>query len=135
MTTTTIDNPVINSPFEEPQRHSRFTDTGITNEIVNRRRKSTYFIPIPNPKLQNNQTALDLGVENEVRENKLINDIRERVMRWRQNGFQPASRVTRRLGHWSQFWKTVMPLTTRYAPFSATGSISEIYPRKIRVSV
>ena len=29
-----IDNPVINSPFEEPQRHFRFTDDGITAEIV-----------------------------------------------------------------------------------------------------
>ena len=29
-----IENPVINSPFEEPQRHFRFTDEGITNEIV-----------------------------------------------------------------------------------------------------
>jgi len=30
----TIEHPVINSPFEEPQRHFRFTDTGITNEVV-----------------------------------------------------------------------------------------------------
>ena len=33
MATTTIENPVINSPFEEPQRHYRFTDTGITNKV------------------------------------------------------------------------------------------------------
>lgn len=26
MTQVVIDNPVINSPFEEPQRHFRFTD-------------------------------------------------------------------------------------------------------------
>lgn len=36
----TIANPVINSPFEEPARHFRFTDEGITNEIVPERRKS-----------------------------------------------------------------------------------------------
>ncbi len=45
-----IENPVINSPFEEPQRHFRFTDDGITNEIVDARRVSSYFIPIPQPK-------------------------------------------------------------------------------------
>ena len=28
-----IDNPVINSPFAEPQRHFRFTDDGITDEV------------------------------------------------------------------------------------------------------
>jgi type III restriction enzyme len=45
-----IENPVINSPFAEPQQHFRFTDTGITNEIVSGRRKSVYFVPIPKPK-------------------------------------------------------------------------------------
>jgi len=29
-----IDNPILNSPFEEPQRHWRFSDEGITDEIV-----------------------------------------------------------------------------------------------------
>ncbi|MFZ1640287.1 MAG: hypothetical protein WAV07_02400 [Candidatus Contendobacter sp.] len=33
-----IDNPVINSPFEEPRRHFRFADNGITDEIVAGRR-------------------------------------------------------------------------------------------------
>lgn len=35
-----IENPVINSPFEEPTRHFRFTDEGITNEIVEFRGES-----------------------------------------------------------------------------------------------
>jgi hypothetical protein len=39
MSQVTIDNPVINSPFEEPQRHFRFTDDGITDEIVPGRRR------------------------------------------------------------------------------------------------
>jgi len=44
-----IENPVINSPFDEPQRHFRFTNEGITNEIVSERRVSSYFIPIAKP--------------------------------------------------------------------------------------
>lgn len=91
-----IENPVINSPFEEPRRHFRFADNGITDEIVPGRRRSTYFILIAKPKLQDSRAALDLGVENQVRENKLINAIPERVMRWRQNGFPHATCVTRR---------------------------------------
>ena len=35
-----IDNPGINSPFEEPQRHFCFTDDGITDQIVAGRRLS-----------------------------------------------------------------------------------------------
>ena len=41
-----IENPVLNSPFEVPQRHFKFDDEGITNEIVESRRSSAYFIPI-----------------------------------------------------------------------------------------
>jgi type III restriction enzyme len=92
-----IENPIINSPFDEPRRHFRFADNGITDEIVPGQRLSTYFIPIPKPKLQDSRAALELGVENQVRENKLINAIPERVMRWRQNGFPHATCVTRRL--------------------------------------
>ncbi len=47
---TVIDNPILNSPFREPTRHFRFDEDGITSEIVDERRRSTYFIPIPQPK-------------------------------------------------------------------------------------
>ncbi len=50
-----IENPVINSAFEEPRRHYRFTDEGITNEIVEERRPSAYFIPVPQPKKRGKQ--------------------------------------------------------------------------------
>src|SRR5208283_4633793 len=44
MADTIIENPILNSPFREPDRHWRFTDEGITNEIVNSRRQSAYFV-------------------------------------------------------------------------------------------
>lgn len=45
-----IENPVLNSPFNEPKRHFKFTDDGITDEIIDRHRISSYFIPIAPPK-------------------------------------------------------------------------------------
>ncbi len=39
-----IENPVINSPFREPGRHSRLTDEGITSEIIEGRRVSLRFV-------------------------------------------------------------------------------------------
>ena len=45
-----IENPILNSPYQEPRRHFRFTEEGITNEIVEARRVSSYFVPIPRPK-------------------------------------------------------------------------------------
>ncbi len=50
MRDTVIENPIINSPYEEPKRHFRFPEDGITNEIIEERRVSSYFVPIPRPK-------------------------------------------------------------------------------------
>ena len=55
-----IANPVINSPFEEPRLHFRFSEQGITDEIVLGRRQSEYFVPIArmNPDLAMGDTLL-----------------------------------------------------------------------------
>jgi len=52
-----IDNPILNSPFGEPSRHWRFGDTGITKEIVEGRRPSSYFMPIPASKIRGQGTT------------------------------------------------------------------------------
>jgi hypothetical protein len=44
-----IENPFINSPFDEPSRHFRSTDEGITDEEVVGRRVSHYLVSIPKP--------------------------------------------------------------------------------------
>lgn len=49
MRTVVIENPVINSPFDEPKRHFRFSAEGITDEIVASRRVTSHFIPIASP--------------------------------------------------------------------------------------
>jgi hypothetical protein len=55
-----IEKPVLNSPFLEPARHFRFTDEGISDEIVEGRRTRSYFIPIAKPKKKSkNQWQFD----------------------------------------------------------------------------
>ena len=45
-----IENPVINSAFEEPGKHYKFDDDGITDEIVAARRPGAYSVwPCPAP--------------------------------------------------------------------------------------
>ena len=77
-----IENPVINSPFEEPKRHFQFGDEGITNEIVETRRISSYFVPIARPKKKKGveqQILFDTEwTKDRIEENKLVNDIRRR---------------------------------------------------------
>lgn len=104
MSTVIIENPVINSAFEEPRRHFKFDDNGITNEIIESRRISHYFIPIARPKKKSQQLEMDLGLlsQNRVEENDLINQIRERVSLWRRGGHQGITPTTRRmLEHWT----------------------------------
>jgi len=87
MTQVVIENPVINSPFAEPTRHFRFGDEGITNELLQGRRTSSYFVPIAQPRKKGQTSFFETEwVEERIQENQLINDIRVRVARWRQGG-------------------------------------------------
>ena len=52
-----IENPIINSPYRAPDRHFRFDDDGITNEIVDGRRPSQYFVPVPRPRKRGQQIS------------------------------------------------------------------------------
>lgn len=94
-----IENPVINSPFSEPKCHFKFDERGITDEIVERRRQSEYFIPIPKPK-SSQQFEFDFGegwTGDRLEENRFINNVRERVTLWRRGGYKGVTPVTRRL--------------------------------------
>ncbi|MFC1874285.1 BPTD_3080 family restriction endonuclease [Chloroflexota bacterium] len=95
-----IENPILNSPYEEPKRHFRFSDEGITDEIVEERRISSYFIPIPPPKKKGKtaQLAFEAGwTQDRIQENKTINRIRSKVTTWRQGGYVGITKTTRRL--------------------------------------
>ena len=99
-----IENPIINSPFEEPERHFRFTEDGITNEISDARRVSSYFIPVPKPKKKSKQqlTFATEWKQDRIKENEFINHIRARVAGWRQGGYPGITRTTSRL---LEYWQ------------------------------
>ena len=85
-----IENPVVNSPFREPERHFRFADEGMTNEIVESRRISSYLVPIAQPRKEEGQKRLVFDSEwtqDRIEENKLVNQIRARVPLWREGGY------------------------------------------------
>ena len=80
MPDTIIENPILNSPFREPNRHFRFSDEGITNEIVESRRASAYFVPIPPPKKKGKQLEFDTQwTQDRIQPNDQVNRVRERV--------------------------------------------------------
>lgn len=93
-----IENPVINSPFAEPTRHFRFGEEGITNDIIEARRTSSYFVPIAQPKKKTAQLSLETEwTLDRLKENEFINRVRGRVAIWRQGGYPGVTRTTQRL--------------------------------------
>ena len=104
MSRVNIDNPVINSPFEEPKRHFKFNARGITEEIAEGRRRSEYFMPFPKPKKQSGQAQLQFELpDRDLREaNAFINSVRTQVTAWRNSGYPGVTPTTRRLlEHWN----------------------------------
>src|SRR5713101_4781708 len=104
MSQVVIANPIITSPFDEPTRHFRFSDEGITNEVVDGRRISSYFVPIARPKKKGKEKALfeTEWTQDRIEENKLVNKIRRRVALWREGGYVGVTPTTARLiAYWT----------------------------------
>ena len=106
--TTSIDNPILNSPYAPPDRHYDVGQEGPTGAIKDGRRPSESWIPIAVAKKGKNgepvQEAIDFDVTGERRErNKLINEIRREVAKWRGDGqYGGVTPITRKLlQHWA----------------------------------
>lgn len=96
-----IDNPVLNSPFSEPTRHFKFDEDGITDEIADARRISTYFTPIAPTKKRKGKDQPGLfdteWTEDRIKENIFINQVRDSLARWRSGGYLGITRTTAKL--------------------------------------
>jgi type III restriction enzyme len=105
---TSIDNPILNSPYAPPDRHYEVGQDGPTGVIKDGRRPSESWIPIAVATKGKNgtpvQEAIDFDVTGERRErNELINEIRRDVAKWRGDGqYGGVTPVTRKLlQHWA----------------------------------
>jgi type III restriction enzyme len=80
-----IENPVINSPFDEPQR---------------------YFIPIAKPKKKGKQAYLPdtEWTQERVKPNDEINRIRAEVAKWRKGGY-PSHTITKTTARLLEYWQ------------------------------
>jgi type III restriction enzyme len=99
MTDRVISNPIINSPYRIPSRHFEFDIDGITDRIVESRRPSSYFVPVPRPRKRGAQQQLEFAelTADQIEKNQFVNDIRARVARWRELGRPDVTLTTRRL--------------------------------------
>jgi type III restriction enzyme len=97
-----IENPILNRPYDEPGRHFAFDVDGITDEIVDRRRPSSYFTPVPPTRKGGQQLELTELTADQIRRNDLVDRIREHIAVWRGAGYPNVSPTTKQLlEHWS----------------------------------
>ncbi|MBF0553637.1 MAG: DEAD/DEAH box helicase family protein [Nitrospirae bacterium] len=88
-----IDKLIINSPYEEPQQHWEYLRD--TREFVKRsgRRPAGYVIAS-----ESSRAFDDPGIFIEI---ELVNTIRPRIKKWREQGFPGVTGITKRLlQHW-----------------------------------
>ena len=99
-----IDNPILNSPFDEPTRHFKFDDDGITSEILTGRRPSSHFVPIPRAKKKAKQLQFETEwTKDRIEPNPVVDRIRQRVGAWRLGGYVGVTAATSRLlDYWTR---------------------------------
>jgi type III restriction enzyme len=89
MSRTTINRLIINSPYEEPQRHWRYDRQTRTFELVAGRRPAGYVVASGDSRAFD-----DPGIFVEI---PLVNRIRPRVKAWREAGYPGVTSITKRL--------------------------------------
>jgi len=99
-------NPIINSPYFEPIQHFNSDERGITEEILEYRRPSNFYMPVPRARVREQQLEMDLaegayGSELQT-ENEFINKVRAKVKDWREGGYAGITRTSRDLLYYWQ---------------------------------
>ena len=110
MTLSFTEEPIINSPYEKPDRHWELKYGVPTENIVQNRRLSEHIVPVPPSQAQSTQPRMNLGVsgistaDQEYDPTPIINDIRRRVDRWRsipdRRKWGVTPETARLLEHW-----------------------------------
>ena len=85
----TIDRLIINSPYEEPSSHWKYERETRLFDLVEGRRPAGYLVAS-----ESSRAFDDPGIFVEI---TLVNQIRERVKRWREEGYPGVTSVTKRL--------------------------------------
>ena len=99
-------SPILNSPYFEPNLYFKADERGLTEEIIEGRRPSSFYIPVPRAKTK--QKKMELNVSEGAfgselqKENEFINKVRSKIKDWRKNGYQGITKTSRDL---LSYWK------------------------------
>lgn len=96
-----VENPIINSPYEEPSHHWHI-EAGKPPRKQAGRRPASYFLRVPERAARGRRAADQAEMfEEDVKGSEytldLANRLRQAVQEWRERNYQGATRVTREL--------------------------------------
>ncbi len=99
-------NPIINSPYLEPARHFKADERGISDEVLEFRRPSSSYIPVPRTRKKDRQLQSNLAEgaysEEMQQENELINKVRAKIQAWRAQEYPGLTKTSRDLLYYWQ---------------------------------
>ena len=109
-----FERPILNSPYECPQRHWELDPHGQpTQRVLERRRRAEFITPVPKPKkrkksAQQDEMVFDEGegisTKAQQYQSDLINEVRQNVDSWRAlpnaSQWQVTPETARLLKHW-----------------------------------
>ena len=100
-----FDAPILNSPYEYPDRHWELDENGLpTQRVLSVRRGADFDTPaIPKPKASKAGDQAQLAVQDDEIHAAIINGVRQEVDKWRrlpESQWRVTSETARLLKHW-----------------------------------
>ena len=150
MTNAFFDAPVLNSPYDYPQRHWELDEARQpTNQIIDNRRPASYITPVPQPRKQRGQTrqqamVLDEGQglsteEQQYDPTSTINVVRREVALWRalpEARWGVTPETARLLKHWRHHeFSDIRPFFCQVEAVETAIWLTEVAPNSGRREV
>ena len=138
-----FEQPILNSPYDPPERHWELDAQGQpTQQIIESRRKAEFITPIPKPKKQKQKRdslVFDEGKGLSTQEQQydptpIINELRYQVDQWRKLSNPTDWLVTPEtatlLQHWRQFkFNNIRPFFCQVEAVEAAIWLTEVAPK------
>ena len=140
-----FDRPILNSPYQYPQRHWELDPTGQpTNRVADERRRAEFITPVPKARKQKAQDQQEIvydeasdvssDVQRYERTAQTINEVRRRVDGWRAianpNDWRVTPETARLLKHWrSHAFSSVRPFFCQVEAVETAIWLTEVAPK------
>jgi len=140
-----FDKPILNSPYEYPDRHWELDDSGQpTQKVIDARRSARFITPIPKPRkrkgaAQQASLVFDEGKglstqEQQYDEIAVVNAVRLQVDQWRQlknpNDWRVTPETARLLQHWRHHdFSSIRPFFCQIEAVETIIWLTEVVPQ------